>query len=206
MIRLVPRWIDRNLSRLEQVVSMMLVALFIGWFGHHALVVFAEAERAMLKATVTNINTALRHQALTAVMQKDRDFYADLEAMNPMVDLQPRGELTSATLQTDLGELDLISYSYGILYTPANYLGEYDAGGPETSEGGHWYYDKANKELVYLVRNTEYFVSEGDNQDRIRFKVIVNYADDNVDGEYSPSVDKFYTVRFMPLNAYSWRL
>ncbi|MEX2487890.1 MAG: hypothetical protein WD356_00005 [Pseudomonadales bacterium] len=206
MVRLVPRWIDRNLSRLEQVVSMLLVALFIGWFGHYALVMFAEAERAMLQATVTNINTALRHQALTAAMKKDRDFYAGLQDINPMVDLQPRGELDSAVRQAGSGELDIVLYSYGILYPTANYLGEYGAGGPQAPEGGHWYYDKTNKELVYLVRNTEYFVSEGKDEDRVRFKVVINYADANNDGEYSPAVDKFHSVRFVPLNTYSWRL
>lgn len=183
---------------------MMLVALFIGWFGHHALVVFASAERAMLKATVTNINTALRHRVLMTFLDKDRNLATDLEDMNPMIDLQTRGELY--LMPGESSTVDFASYSYGILHTPDNYLGEYGAEGPDSPDRGVWYYDKDNKELVYLVRNTEYFVSEGVDGNKIRFKVIVDYTDENGDGEYSPDEDEFHSVKFAPSTGYNWRI
>jgi len=41
--------------------------------------------------------------------------------------------------------------------TPKNYLGAFDGVNPASIPGGHWYFDRHSRMLIYRVRNRDYF-------------------------------------------------
>lgn len=63
---------------------------------------------------------------------------------------------------------------------PKNYLGALSHAEVGTVEEGHWYYDLDSKELVYLVINDRYFVTES-HASKARFKVFPVYSEKNLE-------------------------
>ena len=83
-MELAHRWSDRNLTRMELVMAILLLAILIGTFSRYALVLFARVEKSMLDRTVININTALNYRASMAVMRGQYDELQFLIKMNPI--------------------------------------------------------------------------------------------------------------------------
>lgn len=203
-MRIAGRWSDRNLTRLELVISLLLIGIFIGTFSNHGLVTFARVERIMLNTTVVNIRTALRHRVQFARIAKDSDFHVNLTELNPMEDMQAiRLPANSADGEQSI---DPIGTVYSVVDTPSNYIGELDHPVLDSLKKGAWYFDRTEKILVYLVRNSEYFVSDLAGVPRIRFKVIVNYDDLDDNSEYNPRTDRFLSVEFEDLDRYEWAI
>jgi hypothetical protein len=203
-MRLAGRWKDRNLTRLELVVSLLLIATFIGVFSGYGLASFARTERSMLDTTVANIRTALRHRALMARIQGDSEFYVNLVEFNPMEDMQT---IRFPRIGEEIGEnMDLRVSIYPIVNSPPNYVGELDNPSLEDLAKGTWYFDRTQKILVYLVRNSEYFISDLEGVPRIRFKVIVSYDDLDDNDVYNPQMDQFLSVELKDLDRYRWAI
>jgi hypothetical protein len=64
------------------------------------------------------------------------------------------------------------------------YLGVLDAGESDTAPRGVWYFDAAQRELVYIVRHREAFPGAADG--RIRLRASLRYADVDGDGRFDP--------------------
>lgn len=201
-MQLAHRWLDRNLSRLELVLSWLVIVFIIGLFVRTTLVIFTKAERTMVNTTINNINTALKYRAAIAVMQGDTKFLAGLAQQNPFTFVQNRQPLKQPAGANRFDELsDLVSAYSG---PPSNYLGELDDPDPATLKAGNWYFDTSDKTLNYLVSNTEYFHSDLDATPRIKLKVIVDYNDLNDNNRFDPGVDEFKSVSLQSIGRYSW--
>ena len=70
-MELMHRWSDRNLTRLELVMALLIMFILIGAFSRHVLIVFARAESTMINTTVMNMNTTLQYYAMNAALKGD---------------------------------------------------------------------------------------------------------------------------------------
>jgi len=199
-MQLAPRWLDRNLSRLEMIVSVTIIMLFIGAFMQHMLIVFARAERSMVNRTVTNINTALKYRAVFDLMRSDYRDLAIMENTNPMAvteTVQPHNDSTPRRVQPKSGAAGFSR--------PANYIGEFASPDPAAEPKGVWYYDTGKRQLVYIVRNTEFFSSDLTGVPRLRFRVKIDYIDSDGNGKFDPPADKYRSVQLQSMDRYEWK-
>jgi hypothetical protein len=195
------RWTDRNLTLLELSAALLLIALFIGIFARHMLIIFARAESTLVNATVININSSLNYHAMFAVINKDTEKLSALESMNAMS--MVRAPLTE-TGTSEHGFNEFLNQQFHN-WMPGNYIGELEAPDPDLIPGGKWYFDVPENTLVYRVNNPEYFYSELEGPPRIRFQARVEYKDVNADGIFDPAIDKFQAVKLESLEQYEWR-
>ncbi|MEO1925314.1 MAG: hypothetical protein ABGY08_04900, partial [Gammaproteobacteria bacterium] len=87
-MELTHRWGDRNLTRIELVISILILALLVGTFSKYMFAMFAKAERTMVNKTVVSINTALHYRASMMVMRGQYDELQLLLKVNPMKELR----------------------------------------------------------------------------------------------------------------------
>ena len=87
---------------------------------------------------------------------------------------------------------------------PANYVGELERPDPTAVEDGSWYFDKAERVLVYRVRNREHFSGGAANPLRARFGVELVYQDRNRNGRFDERTDTLEGVRLAVKEPYRW--
>lgn len=199
---LVPRWADRNLSRLELVSAWILILVLIGTFARHMFVVFARAEQSMVERTATNIRTALKYRAGLAGMEGDYETIREIASENPIEEiksLEPEDLIKRAGENSDQYLAAIPSLS-----TPSNYGGEITDAQIGTAKKGYWYYNTADETLVYIIRNNEFFVSDLGGPPRIRFRLTIDYTDRNSNGQYDPGIDIYHSIGLTPVDAYKW--
>ncbi len=199
---LASRWLFRNLSRLELVAAWIVILVLIGVFARYMFVVFARAEQTMIERSVTNINTALKYTAGLAGMQGKYGIIKQLAEGNPM--------LLGSRYESELpfGELPVQDEPHlslpPALSVPSGYGGTVTGSELDGLERGRWYYDEAEGLLIYLVRNTEFFVSELEGVPRIRYEVRLDYTDRNGNGEYDPGMDDYHSIRLESRDVFRW--
>lgn len=162
---------------LELVVVIILVALLITIAIGRLMAMQADAERVTTETIVGTLRSALGIRVAEAIVRQDLNRLSGLEGSNPM---------------DQLAEV------------PASYLGAFDHPDPARLENGHWYFDKAAGELVYLVRNKAYFSGGSANPPRVRFAVRLVYSDRNRNGRFDARVDSVEGLRLAPLEPYAW--
>lgn len=197
--------LGKPLSRFELVISIVLIAILVALGARKMLLLAAYAERQFLESTVININTALRYRAGLLQLRGKRQQLAGMQGMNPL------SLVMSEPVYDDEGSLapaDLLeSYSRSqATYMPSRYLGELNAPNLDELDGGYWYFDGIQRVLVYLINNTEFFISELAGPNRIRYKVIVKFKDNDNDGRYDPEIDDFNGIEMKNLENYQWAL
>ena len=169
------------------------------------LLLAAYAERQFMESTVININTALKYRAGLYQLRGEWGKLAAMQGMNPfsLVTEKPvfgNGEPVAPDKMLE-------NYSkLQVLNLPSRYLGELDSLEADTRYSGYWYYDKTKETLVYVVNNTEFFSSEFEGPARVRYRVTVDYRDNNNNGRYDPEVDDFTGVEMKNLGDYQWAL
>jgi hypothetical protein len=199
-MELAHRWSDRNLTRTELVMALLILSLMIGYFGHHMYTVFGKVEKSMMDRTLININSALNVQSAFALLKKDQIFFDKIMHMNPM-DL-----MTSPLFMDDLllkkhNNETLIS---NVVIVPSNYGGAVIDDREPSLESGLWYFDQDDGLLFYKVNNSEFFTSDIGDPARVRFKVRVDYIDHNNDNSFDPSVDKFSSIKLEAIDHFEW--
>lgn len=200
-MELAHRWGDRNLTRLELVVAILILAIMIGFFSKYALTIFSRAEQSMVNRTVTNINTALSYRAVLAVLQDDHDELEKLMKMNPFVEMH----LPPKIDEYDLKPNDIpLSMGGELVVTPSNYARVIYAGDEDSLEKGKWYFNQAELLLVYVINNTELFTSEIEGSPRIRFRIALDYNDRNGNGQYESTIDEFRNMKLTSIDQYQW--
>ncbi|HEX9174272.1 MAG TPA: type II secretion system protein [Telluria sp.] len=117
---------------IESAVVAALFAIFVAILISRVHSYHAEAERVAAEQLVGTIRTALQVRAAKAVIESGDQGLLPLLEENPLGWLQEK---------------------------PANYLGEYYA--PEHADlpPGNWYFDRADRTLVYLFGSTKSFSS-----------------------------------------------
>ncbi len=203
MMYIAHRWRDRNLSRLELVVVLLLFVLFVFFILQRAINVFAVAEKNYLDYTVANIDTALRLQSLIYFSNNKLEELGELVDSNPMrfMELQETDDLKSFYEDTR-GAKQAIEQLYSI--QPSNYLGELFRPDLDNLKKGSWYFDVELKKLVYIVINTERFFTKLEGKKRIIFSIVFDYEDINGDGIFQEKTDIFNRLFLKADNKYEW--
>ena len=156
---------------------VILVALMVGLALGRLMAMQADAERVSMETVAGTLRSALGMKVAESIVRGEMRELAALEGANPM---------------ERLAQL------------PTNYLGALDQPDVATLEDGHWYFDIASGELVYLIRNKAHFSGGASNPPRARFAVRLVYADRNRNGRYDPSVDAVEGVRLTAVEPYNW--
>lgn len=176
-MHLAHRWASRNLSRLELVAAILVLALVMAAFLERGLRVFAAAEGRSLHATVLNMNSALRILFYQLVIADRAAEVAQWQGMNPVQILENSGIPISTETMMEYPEL--VRFHAMASGLGERYAGEFDDPDPESIVGGQWYYDRSESLLVYRIRSYEFFRSPLPGSARIRFRLNVQYNPDS---------------------------
>lgn len=195
------RWGDRNLTRMELVIALLILALLIGFFSRYTLVVLAQAERSMVSRTVLNINAALNLRITLAKINREYDELKYLLNSNPLKIMREAiiiNEPGNANPDISLAIIESTSS------TSIDYIDIHSYDSLELMVKGRWYYILDEHILVYTVRNSEFFNSDIEGLPRVRFGMIIDYNDINNNGQYDLSIDKFNSVKYESIDEYQW--
>lgn len=199
-MELTHRWIDRNLTRSELIIAILVLAIMLGVFYRHMILVFSQAERSMVFRTVNNINSALNYRASSLVMRSQWDAFNKLLEMNPFEDMRSKVSIEKIDGYEDSIYLLLANET---VTAPLNYGGVVD----ETMlyfEKSKWYFNKNTKKLIYTIKNTEFFDSDLNGQSRILFKIHLEYNDNDGNGIFDSELDEFKNIKLRSVNDYFW--
>ncbi len=200
-MELAHRWSDRNLSRMELVIALLILTMMIGFFSHHMYSIFGKVEKSMIDRTIININSALNYHAAFALMNKDIETLNQMGSMNPMI------LMTNSVGLADNSSDDLdikFIVENNISRTPSNYGGVVIDDSDQSLDSGQWYFDQDDRLLFYKLSNAEFFTSDIDGPARVRFKVHLNYIDQDDNKLFNPLVDKFTSINLDAVDHYEW--
>jgi len=199
------RWANRQLSKLEMIVVVIIFTLLLTYFLNYMLRMFAIAERSLLMTSIININTTLQYRAAGYALRGDYDGLEGFKGLNPFALEAIDPEWLANTLNTEANRPQL---PVGKVYLglPPNYLGELDNVDPEDIEAGSWYFDNQARTLVYMVKNREFFESSLPGPDRVEFYVDIDYADRNNNNQFDPAADEYKNIRLQATGEYDWRI
>lgn len=165
-------------SLFELLVVIIIISILFVIAIQRLLALQVDAERVVMESVVGSLRSALGIKVAQTYVRQGLTSLAELESSNPM---------------NLLAEV------------PANYLGEYGGNvDPASLEPGNWYFDTADRTLVYLVNNAGYFSGGLANPARARFAVRMVYSDKNENGVYDAGVDLIEGLRLAPLESYRW--
>lgn len=201
-MELAHRWGDRNLTRMELIMALLILSVMIGYFGHYMYSVFGKVEKSLVDRTLLNINSSLNYQASFALMNRDIESLNQMVLMNPM-DLMI-SSIGSEKIMVNLQENNALVTTDHIAITPSNYGGVVIDDSDPHLDSGQWYFDQDDSLLFYKINNTEFFTSDIDGPARIRYKVHMDYIDQNNDNLFNPSVDKFNSIKLKAVDHYEW--
>ena len=145
---------NRGFSLFELVVFIISVAIIYAYAANRFAEFPAQAERASFIAVLTQLQTGINLELISAVTGGNRGAASALEGVNPM---------------------DLM------LLPPSNYLGAYAMAPTEDFQRRSWYFDSSSNELVYLINDAGgVYISNNDRRvpvDEIRFRVTADYGE-----------------------------
>ena len=168
----------RGFTLLELVIAICIIALLIAIALDRLLGLRVEAERVAMEEVLGALRAGVALELVSLVVQgADRDL-AELHESNPMDSL---------------------------MQVPATYLGELEGADPAGVRSGHWYFDRADRLLVYRVRYGEHFETELAGPPRARFRVELTYRDRNQNGRFDSDADGLQGVRVRAAEPYRWR-
>ena len=201
-VLLAHRWIDRNLTRLELVISILLIAMTMGIFMKYVNSALAAAEKTMVATTVMNLDTALRYHAMINMLRNKPGILNVMLTQSPFAVVQ-------VTQQQYLKPENIVErkleYSLKrLMATPANYVGEVIGSDSQDLSPGDWYFDIQDRTLNYLVRNRQYFQSGIEGFPGIKLKVTLIFKDMNGDSEYQHGIDRYITIKLEAIGDYHW--
>lgn len=201
-MELAHRWSDRNLTRMELVITILLMALLIGSFSRYMFGVFVKAERSMVDRTVISINTALHYRASMMVMRRQYEELQLLLKINPMKEL--RSPLDINDIQNK-EEMMSFALSGSVISIPSNYGGEIFFEYLDTMEKKKWYFVIDNNVLLYKINNTSLF-NDDKSINYISFHIKLDYKDNNENGTFEENIDEFNSVRLQLIDKNTWKI
>lgn len=200
-MELAHRWSDRNLTRMELVMAVLILSVMISYFSHHMYTVFGKVEKSMIDRTLININSALKYHAAFALM------IDDIETLNQMDSMNPMNLMTSSVgLAENTGDDFNINFivANNSSRTPSNYGGAVIDDSDLSLDSGQWYFDQDDQLLFYKLSNAEFFTSDIEGPARVRFKVHLNYIDQDDNKLFNPLVDKFMSISLDAVDHFEW--
>ncbi len=161
---------------IELIVVIIIIVVMMGLFLNRALFYQEQAEKTAMEDVAGTIQSALTLQYGQLVT---RGRPSDLNALvqdNPMNWLQKK---------------------------PRNYSGEFYDPTPLAVESGNWVFDLKSRDLVYVIRNANYFKPGKDGQKWIRFHVGVTREASRLPS-LQDAPPELTGVQFGPVEPYSW--
>ncbi len=120
----------RGFTQLEFVVILTVIAVLLAVAVDRLWILQEEAEATAMAQVLGSLRSALGMTVASDLVHDDTADLNRLAGSNPMRVLAE---------------------------TPKNYLGVFDEADPARIAGGHWYFDRASRMLVYQVRNQNFF-------------------------------------------------
>lgn len=190
--------LNRELSLLEMMLVLIVVFIFMIIFVYRLDKLVTYVEYVSFQTTLNNLRQGMSNVLIEKVMNRDYSGIAQLENINPFI----------AAAGAPLSHKQVNRISQGGNSAQRNtpierYLGELSAPDISSLPLGHWYFDLATGELVYLVENPGELVTDLSGMPRIRFRPGLRYEDDNGDGRYTPK-EKISGFYLAPLDQVSW--
>ena len=167
---------SKGFTLIELVVVIIIIVVMIGIFLDRMQFYQEQAEKTVMETVAGAIQSALILQYGEIMTRGKPTDTAALAQDNPMNWLQKR---------------------------PSNYSGEFYDPTPLAVAAGNWVFDLKSRELIYVLRNTNYFKPGKDGRKWIRFHVAVSYEASRL-----PSLQgappELTGILFKPVEPYSW--
>lgn len=167
---------QRGFTLLELIVVVSIVVVLMGSLLNRAMFYIEQAEKTAMEEVAGSIQSALTMQYGQVLTRGKSSDVAALAQDNPMNWLQKR---------------------------PRNYAGEFYDPTPLAVESGNWVFDLKSRELVYVVRNANYFKPGRDGKKWIRFHIAVKYTASRLPSLQN-APQELMGVLFEPVEPYSW--
>lgn len=163
---------QRGFTLLELVVVAFIFAMLLGVYFRSIRYYQEMAEQAMVSLTLSNIRTGMAHEWAERINKgRGRDKVDDLIGANPVRWLEN---------------------------PPASYFGEIKSAHTESIDGGVWFFDSAQKELVYVVNIGSHLEMANLGERKVlRWKVAV---EDNLGNKQAD----FGDLVLLPVTKYHW--
>ena len=167
---------SKGFTLIELIVVIVIVVVMAGLFLNRMMYYVERAEKTAMEEVAGAIQSSLTMQ-YGQILTRGKS--SDLPALvqdNPMNWLQKK---------------------------PRNYAGEFYDITPLSVEPGNWVFDLKSRDLVYVVRNADYFKPGKDGKKWIRFHVAVNHETSRQPSLQSAPAE-LTGILFEPVEPYSW--
>jgi general secretion pathway protein G len=166
----------RGFTLIELVVVIIIIVVMMGLFLNRMQFYQEQVEKTAMEGVAGAIQSALTMQYGQIMTRGKSSDAVVLDQENPMNWLQRK---------------------------PRNYAGEFYDPTPLSVESGNWVFDLKSRDLIYVMRNADYFKPGKDGRKWIRFHVALIYEKPRL-----PSLQDAPTeltgALFEPVEPYSW--
>jgi len=167
---------SRGFTLIELIVVITIVVVMMGLFLNRMMFYVEQAEKTAMEEVAGTIQSALTMQYGQILTRGKPSDVPALAQDNPMNWLQKK---------------------------PRNYAGEFYDPTPLAVDSGNWVFDLKSRELVYVVRNTNYFKPGKDGKKWIRFHVAINHEVSRLPSLQNAPAE-LTGMLFEPVEPYSW--
>jgi prepilin-type N-terminal cleavage/methylation domain-containing protein len=174
-LRLAPV-VSKGFTLIELIIVITIIVVLMGLFFNRTLFYQEQAEKAAMEQVAASIQSALTMQYAQILTRGKASDVAALVQDNPMNWLQK---------------------------LPRNYSGEFYNPTPTSVESGYWVFDLKSRDLIYVLRNANYFKPGKDGKKWIRFHVAVQYSASRLPSLQDDPKD-LTGILFEPIEQYSW--
>jgi prepilin-type N-terminal cleavage/methylation domain-containing protein len=167
---------SKGFTLLELIVVITIIVFLMGLFMNRMMFYQEQAEKTAMEQVVAAVQSALALEFGEILTRGKPSDAAALAQDNPMNMLQK---------------------------IPRNYSGEFYDPAPQAVAPGNWMFDLKSRDLIYVVRDGNYFKPGKDGRKWIRFHVVLNYTASRL-----PSLQnnphELTGIVFEPVAPYSW--
>lgn len=167
---------SKGFTLIELIVVITIVVVMMGLFIDRMLFYQEQAEKAAMEGVASAIQSAL-------VMQY--------------------GQMLTRGKPSDVGALAQDNPMSWLQKKPPNYAGEFYDPTPLSVESGSWVFDLRTRDLIYVVRNANYFRPGKDGRKWIRFHVTVQQEASRLPSLQDAPAE-LTGMLFEPVEPYSW--
>ena len=168
---------QQGFSFLELVLVISIISLLFVLAIDRLLILRVDAERTTMQQVLGSLRSGMSIDIADKITKNNIQEIAESEGKNPMMWLSER---------------------------PENYLGVKNEADPTDIEPGNWYFDEYYGYLIYRVSSAEYFKNSKFTPAIARFRIELDYTDNDDDGEYYPSIDEIHGLRLAAVEPYKW--
>jgi general secretion pathway protein G len=161
-----------GVGKFELLVCTAVFGIFLGVFIERSFYYQEWAEKSAMELTAEHIKTGMRYRVADLIIANRMSEIPTLADENPMDWLEQK---------------------------PPNYAGERDSS-VEAPQGGTWYFDRKNRELVYAVNNRRHFSPSSYRDFAVHYRVLPVAPPA---GAKKPGEDQVW-VTFVPVSEYRW--